>query len=296
MALSIVNLALASQKLGLQTLRDLPPFTPALHRLLATLSNENASTALIVAIVESDPVLAGNVLKLVNSAAFDRRHAVNSIHHAVTLIGIDKLRNMVFGSSIANLSNRIKTPPEWSTNRFNLHSVACGVMCDALTEHLELDYADCAFTAGLFHDLGAMLIAVGMHDSHTKIKELYAAQFGTMLECEQSVMGITHADLSADALAFWKLPATLQRVARFHHEPEKDSGEPGHKGFTLTRIVFCADAYLETRGLSLGEKPDALSHPELADEPFLPLEIKIADAEFLDKFDADLQVLAGTFR
>jgi HD-like signal output (HDOD) protein len=296
MTTSTVSLALSSQKLGLQVLRDLPPFSPALNRLLATLSNENASTALIIAIVESDPVLAGNVLKLVNSAAFDRRHAVNSIHHAVTLIGIDKLRNMVFGSSIANLSNRLKTPPEWSTNRFNLHSVACGVMCDALTEHLELDYADCAFTAGLFHDVGEMLIAVGMHDAHAKIKALYAAQFGTKLECEQSAMGISHADLSADALAFWKLPAALQRVARFHHEPAKDLGDPGHQGFTLTQIVLCADAYLETRGLSLGEKPDGLSHPELADEPFLPLGIRIADAEFLDKFDADLQVLAGTFR
>jgi HD-like signal output (HDOD) protein len=296
MALSIVTLALASQKLGLQTLRDLPPFTPALNRLLATISNENASTALIVAIVESDPVLAGNVLKLVNSAAFDRKHAVNSIHHAVTLIGIDKLRNMVFGSSIANLSNRVKTAPEWSTNRFNLHSVACGVMCDVLTEYLELDYADRAFTAGLFHDVGKLLIAVGMQDSHAKINELYAAQFGTMLECEQSVMGISHADLSADALAFWKLPAALQRVARFHHEPEKDLGDPGPTGFTLTQIVFCADAYLETRGLSLGEKPDALAYPELADEPFLPLGIRIVDAEFLDKFDAQLGVLAGTFR
>src|SRR5437660_5607052 len=78
---------------ALRSLEKLPPFSPVLSRLLATLAQEDVSFAKLADLLEKDTVLAGNVLKLVNSAAFGRRGNVNSVRHAVSILGVTKLRN-----------------------------------------------------------------------------------------------------------------------------------------------------------------------------------------------------------
>jgi HD-like signal output (HDOD) protein len=91
---------------------DLPPFSPVFNRLLASLANEDTPLGEIAGIIEKDAVIAGNVLKLVNSAMYGRRDSVTSIRHASSLLGINRLRNAVLGLSLARMWNNVKTPQE----------------------------------------------------------------------------------------------------------------------------------------------------------------------------------------
>ncbi len=278
---------------ALKALTELPPFSPVLDRLLATLSDENASVARVSEIIETDTVIAGNVLKLVNSALYGRRGTVNSVRHAVSLLGINKLRNTVFAMSISRVWSHVRTAPGWSTARFNLHSVACGLMCDCLAQQVAVTYPEGAFAAGLFHDLGELLIAVGLRDEYAEVQGLQASGRGSLSECEMEVLGFSHAELSSDALGVWNLPVAIRDAVRFHHNPEIDLTGQRSGVYGLGMIVHCADQYVNAAGISI-RKEDEPSPEELG-EPFAPLGIELASADFLDEFEAELRVLGGHF-
>src|ERR1700693_3136434 len=108
---------------ALRALAQLPPFSPILNRLIASLAQEDVSFAKIADLIEKDTVLAGNILRVVNSALYGLPGTINSIRHAVSLLGITKLRNATLSMSVARMWNQVKTPPGWSMSSFNMHSV-----------------------------------------------------------------------------------------------------------------------------------------------------------------------------
>src|SRR5271154_6752662 len=120
--------ALPVRERALRTLGELPPFSPILNRLIASLAHEDVSFAKIADLIEKDTVLAGNILRLVNSALYGLPGTINSIRHAVSLLGITKLRNATLSMSVARMWNQLKTPPGWSMARFNLHSIGVAFM------------------------------------------------------------------------------------------------------------------------------------------------------------------------
>src|SRR6266478_5895131 len=85
----------------MESLDKLPPFSPVLTRLLSTLADEDVSFGELAGIIETDAVLAGNLLRVVNSPLYGRMSAINSVRHAVAILGSVKIRNLVLGLSVS---------------------------------------------------------------------------------------------------------------------------------------------------------------------------------------------------
>jgi HD-like signal output (HDOD) protein len=233
-----------------RALTQLPPFSPILNRVIASLAQEDVSFAKVAELIEKDTVLAGNVLRLVNSALFGLRGTVNSIRHAVSLLGLNKLRNVVLGISVSRMWNQVKTPPGWSMADFNLHSVGVAILADQLSQRLEVNYGEGAFAAGLFHDLGLLLLAVGSQEEYKEIVRLCQLGEKSRIECELQVIGLTHADLSAEALALWNLPDPIQTAVRYHESPDSDPTSVEPNTIKLSRLLNAADEYLRGTGVA----------------------------------------------
>src|ERR1700722_3336726 len=137
----------------------LPPFSPVLTRLLATLADPDVSFGALGGIIETDAVLAGNLLRVVNSPLYGRIATINSVKHAVAMMGIVKIRNLVLGLSVSKRWASAKVPPMWNNREFNLHSLAVAGLADQLALRTTAPYPEGAFTAGLLHDVGKLLIA-----------------------------------------------------------------------------------------------------------------------------------------
>ncbi len=288
----ITHAATGCRQRALKALTQLPPFSPVLDRLLATLTTESVSIAKVSDIVETDTVIAGNILKLVNSALYGRRGTVNSVRHAVSLLGINKLRNAVFAMSITRVWGSVHTAPGWSTSHFNLHSVACGLMCDFLAQRLPVHYPEGAFAAGLFHDLGLMLIAVGLHEEYKEIQELHRRDSARLPIARLEVIGVSHADLSAEALAVWNIPKAIQDAVRLQHEPEAQAKTGSEYSLALT--LDCANTYVESNGMSVFKTPDA--DARRSSQPFAPLGLDLSAAHWLGQFKIELEALAAVFQ
>jgi HD-like signal output (HDOD) protein len=234
----------------MRALAQLPPFSPILNRLISSLAQEDVSFAKIADLIEKDTALAGNVLRLVNSALFGLRGTVNSIRHAISLLGIAKLRNATLSMSVARLWSQVKTPPGWSMASFNLHSAGVAILSDLLAQRRSVEYSEGAFAAGLFHDLGLLLVALGLPAEYKQIALLHQQSPKWMMEYERQVLGMTHVELSAEALAVWNLPEPIQRAVRFSDTPDLDPTTVKPDGVSLSRVLNVADRYVKGIGTS----------------------------------------------
>ncbi|HYL77858.1 MAG TPA: HDOD domain-containing protein [Bryobacteraceae bacterium] len=235
---------------ALKALGQLPPFSPILNRLIASLAHEDVSFAKLADLIEKDTVLAGNVLRLVNSALYGLCGTVSSIRHAIALLGIGKLRNAMLTMSVSRMWSQLKTPPGWSTAHFNLHSVATAILSDLLAQRIAVNYAEGAFAAGLFHDLGLLLIALGSPEEYQALARLHTESGKSLLDCERDVLGLTHSELSAEALAAWNLPEPIQMAVRYQNTPVFDPSPLEPDQISLSRVLCSADQYVRSIGIA----------------------------------------------
>jgi HD-like signal output (HDOD) protein len=239
----------------LESLGRLPPFSATLNRVLASLGREDASFSHLAELIEKDTVLGGNILKLVNSALYNRRGEVSNIRHAVSLLGVNKLRNAVLSLSVARMWTTMKSPPGWSMKLFNVHSVAVAVLCDLMAQRVPVVFEEGAFTAGLLHDLGRLLIATSLPDEYEAIMRRYDENGGTLCECERSVIGTDHAEVSSMALVSWNLPRPIRTAVRYHHAPDDDTTALGDGRTTrLSSLLAAANEYVNLLGIWVSPK------------------------------------------
>jgi len=224
---------------ALEGIGKLPPFSPVLTKLLASLAKDDIMVTELADWIEKDTVLTGNVMRMVNSAAYGRMGTVSSARHAITILGTNRLRNIVLGLSVCNMMAQLKLPAGWSTKQFNLHAVAVANMSDLIVQNMPVEYAEGAFVAGLLHDVGKLLLAVACPEDYTGVITQAKRDGMELYDVEIAQLGFSHAELSQRVLENWKLPIPVQVAARFHHMPEDDNTAPGLTG--LSRAVQLAD-------------------------------------------------------
>jgi HD-like signal output (HDOD) protein len=276
---------------ALRSLGALPPFTPILNRLLASLAKEDASFSKLGDLIEKDTVIAANLLHVVNSAMYARRGTINSVRHALSLLGMNKLRNAVLGMSISRMWNQVFTPASWSMARFNMHSAAAAMLSDMLAQRVPVGYPEGAFVAGLLHDIGRLLIAVGLTEQYEQIIELHQGGGLPLLECEQRVLGFTHPELSVQALALWNLPEPIQAAVRDHHAPPAASRTGD---LPLSRVVQAADQYVHSIGISILLSDSAQGPAEPVGLPSLGLDAKRMES-VIEEFKVEYESMSPFF-
>ena len=233
---------------ALGALGKLPPFSPILNKLLASLAGEDVSFSKLGDLIEKDTVVAGNIIHLVNSALYARRATITSVRHALALLGMDKVRNTLLGMSISRMWSQVKTPPVWSMVRFNRHSAAVAILSDQIASRTQAVYPEGAFVGGLLHDLGRLLIALGLPDEFTRLVKLHEQSDRSWTECELELLGFTHAELSAEALEKWKFPQEVQLAVRDHHHPPAFQAGGA---IPLSAVLNAANQYVNSTGESI---------------------------------------------
>lgn len=263
----------------MKSLDQLPPFSPVLHHLMATLADEDVSFSKLADLIERDTVLSGNVLRLVNSALYGRRGNVSSVRAAVSILGLNKLRNFLLGLSVSRLWSRVRTPDNWSMARFNGHAIAVAVLADRLVQKAPIEYPEGAFAAGLLHDLGRLMIATALPDEFQRIHAMRVSSGKPLVQCEYAIIDTSHAELSASALARWNLPAPIQKAVLYHHHPELDPERRLGGVQPLSLALAVANDVANSAGHAIADEDareapparDALSRLKLAHETDLIL-------------------------
>jgi putative nucleotidyltransferase with HDIG domain len=199
-------------------LSSFPSMPGVAAKLLALINDPDLNVTQIEQILRQDPGLTANLLRLTNSAYFGIPSKVGSVRQAVLLLGLKRLIQMVIASCVSALMNRPVPGYGLSPGELWRHSLAVTVAAEGLVKELNIDAAEEIFTAALLHDVGKLVLGDFVRDDYKKIEDILAR--GVSFEqAENMVLGINHAELGAEILRKWSLPAELVNAVRWHHDP-----------------------------------------------------------------------------
>jgi putative nucleotidyltransferase with HDIG domain len=270
---------------------ELPPLPRVLDRVLQLLEDSNSSSAQIAAMIEKDAVLAGNVLRCVNSAYYGLQATVTSIRHAVSMLGFATIRNQALAFSLRRMIGSTRTPPPRLYSRYSEHSLACAMLAHDLAQRVEADNAEAAFACGLFHDIGKLLILSTFPELLGTIVERYEPGEGDYQAAEMEVLNLTHSQVSRMVLEKWKLPQYMQEAVEHHHDP---AGSPKpDRGPSLAAIVHAADLYVNAYGLTILASKGQQGYA--AEQAFEQIGLEPNSPEVIGRFKQEYEGIRGLF-
>ena len=271
---------------------ELPPLSPLVRHFLEALSSpgDGASLGEIANWIEQDPLMTGRVLALANSALYARSVPILSVRLAVTRLGLNPLRQLVLSVSMSRFWSQLPTPNQWSTARFAHHSVATAVLSEMISFQVAHEEMQLAFLAGLFHDIGRLIIAVLLRQDSEALVRLTQNEHLGLEQAERELVGFPHSEISASIVRSWNLPAPIETAVRFHENPEDEPARWEGDRILLSDIVHAADCYVDWRGISISGRMRAEEDKESA---LSGLAIGPGPRSIFDRFQDEVGTLLG---
>ncbi|RSM48956.1 two-component system response regulator [Actinoplanes sp. ATCC 53533] len=206
-----------SERADVQSLPS-PPHT--LIELTAALDNDEASARSIGTIIEQDPAATAKVLQLVNSSAYTVGRKISDVGQAVALLGLHTVRGLVLMHDLIRTFDVAGGVPAAWMDGLTLHSVETSRLCRMFADGT--DWESNAFTAGLLHEVGQLVLASTRPGEFAEALEAWrgpeAEPADTAFLCvtESAIIGFSHIDAGADLLRFWGLPVPVIEAVAGH--------------------------------------------------------------------------------
>lgn len=170
--------------------------------------------------------MSAKVLKLSNSAYYGLRQPITSIKQAVIILGIEAIRSLVLCTGVFDLFGKNKLDPMFQ-QEFWRHSLITAVGARTFAGKISGAYTvenEQAFSAGLLHDIGKMIMHIYIPEDFKKVKKLADEKQIESIEAENILLDYTHCDLGAMFAQRWNLPNVIELATQYHHSP-MDAGE-----------------------------------------------------------------------
>jgi putative nucleotidyltransferase with HDIG domain len=230
----------------IKNIGELPTIPSVFFTVSKMLSDPRTSAIDVGQAISSDQVIASKVLKLANSAFYGFAGKVNTVPHAIAVLGFNATKNVVLTTSILSALN-LKTPIEgFSLAAFWKHSAAVGAIARLTAAEVYPQKREEAFVTGLLHDIGKFILAICAPEDFANCINHAMSKGCLFLDAEKEILGICHTDIAALINRKWNLPAEIAAVITSHH---RDSGIPSEYA-KLIAVVKLADVL--ARGLQFG--------------------------------------------
>lgn len=212
------------------------------YKAEAMLDNPEADLSELARIIEHDPGLTVNLLKIVNASFYGAKDPLRTIHTAIDHLGDLQMLQFVISTGVAPCFVDTFEGYDLSPSMLLQHSVAVAMASRNLGETLGLDAPDYVFTAGLLAGVGKTVLGAYTDVDGRRILDFALKEGINFDEAEDHILGINHAEIGAMLLESWGLPEDLVRVVRYHIDPDKFSGEDQvldlvHLGHVLAKMI-----------------------------------------------------------
>ena len=260
----------------------LPSLPGAVAEVMRLVNEPECDIPKLAKAIASDPPLSLKTLRIVNSVMYGLQHKVASIDHAVVLLGIKVIKNLAFSATVCEMiDSSMKTVFQ--------HSLTCAVAMRSLVEagvrDATLESAEEAFTCGLLHDIGKVLLEEFLPDECHQIEALAREQHIPLHLAEVAVIGVDHARLGAKLAIKWKLPPHIISAIGAHHDLAQCQ-DPKH--IHLASMVQIANYITHRSGIAHSAAPI-----ELADSVWTTAGVTGADmVRVMERCFANLPVVS----
>jgi HD-like signal output (HDOD) protein len=230
------------------------PTIPSLYlEVVNALKDPNATTDEIGAIIAKDMAMTTKLVQVLNSAYFGLPRTITDPTEAVGILGFETVKSLIMTVKLLSQYDKVK-PVYFSIDSIWRHStnVARTARVMALLETGDNDCSGIAYTAGLMHDLGKVILAANFDEQYQGAHNVARKQQIPLWEVEKDIFGASHGEIGAYLLGLWGMSSEVVKVAALHHSPLRSED----KTFSALTAVHVANALeyegtLETDGLPL---------------------------------------------
>jgi len=193
----------------------IPVMPGQVFRLQDELKSRFVNSVTVADIIEQDTIIAGEVLKLINSPIMKMKVHVRSIREAVNMLGLDNIRNLVVSSVISRVFGS-----DPACKEIIEHSVDVAFCMAELSEWVDGVSRDEAYMMGLFHNGGGLLLATKDPENYPRFLNYAHSMPISLLEKENKRYGSDHTMVGVLLAKKWQLPVDMISAIMLHHEPK----------------------------------------------------------------------------
>lgn len=201
------------------------PTIPTLYvEVLRELNSSTSSTQRVGEIISKDLAMTTKVLQVLNSAYYGLSRQITDLSEGVGILGFDTVKSLVLCIQLFSQYDKVK-PIFFSIDRLWRHSnvVARTAREIVLLEGGKDSLAEEAFTAGLMHDIGKLVLVSNFEEQYAQAQSLAHRSQTPLWTIEQEVFGVGHSEIGAYLLGLWGMPLNIIEAAALHHFPTRSA-------------------------------------------------------------------------
>jgi putative nucleotidyltransferase with HDIG domain len=220
-----------------KTIEDLQPVPQIALGIAGMISDEYSDIATIASEIRKDQVLVAEVLKLCNSSYLGIPRKVETIDEAIVILGSKALLQLIITAQAEKLLSCSEKGYSLMRGGLFYHALATARLSEKLSKLHGKIRPDLAYTAGLLHDIGKVVLDQYMARVQPMFYRILMAHGEDSSILEQKIFGINHNLAGLHLAESWKLPEVIKDVVLFHHSADK-----ALKNKELVSLVYVADA------------------------------------------------------
>jgi putative nucleotidyltransferase with HDIG domain len=213
-------------------LHQLPAMPLVVQELMGSFRNVHTGSATLARQIALDQGLSAKVLRVANSSFYGLPREIGSIQDAVTVLGFDSVRSLVLSAGFMRaFPAGAKGPFDYEA--YWVRSFRVATYTEALSQCMG-GARQLAFTAGMFHDVGQLILNVCIPDKFTAILEQQKTTGLKLVEIEKAALGFDHAEIGAEMARRWNFPAQIENAIHYWRDPVQEPFE------AVTGLVYVA--------------------------------------------------------
>lgn len=201
----------------------LKPVPVMVQKIVHYLGDPDSPLSDVVTLVERDPAITANLLKICNSAHFGLVGKVDSVQRAVSLLGVDRIAELVLTYGLSQNLHMALEGYSLAKGDLWKQSVAGALLAKNLAELRQLENLAVIYTAALLKDIGKVILHDYVADKADEIQELVRKQGLSFVEAEKACIGMDHAALGARIAESWYFSPQLTFMIENHHLTAPDA-------------------------------------------------------------------------
>lgn len=230
----------------LKLITQVPTLPTIYTQITAALQNPNSSIDEIATLVSREPAVSAKLLQMVNSPLFSLRGSVSSVRDATNLLGLSRVRSLVMATCLFRQFDVSKCQ-SFSMSRFEATSLQVATWASAITlgETGDKQLAEMAFTAGMLHNFGVLLLAANIPTAYEEVLSTALKRHASLAYMEFQTFGTTHAALGGGFLASWRIPFPIVNAVGWYPFPSS-SDDTAFTPLTAVHAATAVDAFAQT--------------------------------------------------
>jgi putative nucleotidyltransferase with HDIG domain len=207
-----------------------------LLKLLEVCNKKPVKIDEISQIINKDASLSVRLMSMVNPVGYGLPNRVTSIDQALLLLGPDTAKNIAISSIVQQSFNEMENSYIPGLKILWQHSLMCAVLAEMIAGEVSYPSPDEAYLAGLFHDIGKLVLWVNCREEYTEALQSAGSNSALLIDSEKQ-LGISHCETGAQLINSWSPQSFIADAVLYHHEPQHRIVD----ALPLVKIVYAAN-------------------------------------------------------